>query len=152
MCGDSCTSTRLSSGGTIAVLRSPHDATGQPVTNEPVASCDLLFDNPTKTASARTRAVLRARDGVSFDSLKTYFMLIHRDGDLRTRASMSDEVRTALHAIELKPAVDEHQNHALMDLPGALDLNVGTERGVIGRRVSIVRGGERVAEGIIGYN
>ncbi|KAK7519039.1 uncharacterized protein IWZ02DRAFT_238600 [Phyllosticta citriasiana] len=152
MCGEACHSTRLSSGGTIAVLRSPHDPTGQPVANEPVASCDLLFDNPASPCNPRTRAVLRARDGVSVDGLKTYFMLIHRDGDLRTRASMGDEVRTALHAIELKPAVDEHQNHARMDLPEALDLCVGTARGVIGRRVSIVRGGERVAEGIIGYN
>lgn len=48
--------------------------------------------------------------------------------------------------------MDEHQDYALMDLPEALELCVGTERGIIGRRVSIVRGGERVAEGIIGYN
>lgn len=48
--------------------------------------------------------------------------------------------------------MDEHQDYARMDLPEALELCVGTERGIIGRRVSIVRGGERVAEGIIGYN
>ncbi|KAK8214313.1 hypothetical protein HDK77DRAFT_154883 [Phyllosticta capitalensis] len=152
MCGDACNSTRLSTGGTIAVLRSPHDATGSPVANEPVASCDLLFHNHQNLSNAHTRAVLRARDGVSIDGLKNCSMLIHRDGDLRTQAPISDEVRTALHAIELKPSVDEHQDYARMDLPEALELCVGTERGIIGRRVSIVRGGERVAEGIIGYN
>ncbi|OJD36809.1 oxoglutarate iron-dependent oxygenase [Diplodia corticola] len=146
MCGNS---TRLSAGGTIAVLRPPpHES--QPST----ASCNLFFQNPGELRG-RTRAVFQADDGGCFDNFMGYFMLIHHNGDLLARPSLSEAASNALYAIQLRPAVDEHQSLAQLDLAHVLDLSVG-DRGVIGRKVSIVTDlkdtGTTLAEGIIGWN
>lgn len=68
MCGNS---SRLSTGGTIAVLRPPpHESPASPVAN-----CNLFFENPAgRTAS--TRVVFQAQDGSCFDHFMGYFMLI----------------------------------------------------------------------------
>ncbi|EOD49067.1 putative oxoglutarate iron-dependent oxygenase protein [Neofusicoccum parvum UCRNP2] len=147
MCGNS---SRLSTGGTIAVLRPPpHESPASPV-----ADCNLFFENPAGR-TARTRVVFQAQDGSCFDHFMGYFMLIHRTGDLLSRPPLSEEARNALYAVQLKPAVDEHQSTAQLELTNALDFSVGGN-GVIGRKVSIVTDlndtGATLAEGIIGWN
>ncbi|KAL1615697.1 hypothetical protein SLS54_008827 [Diplodia seriata] len=142
-------SSRLSAGGTIAVLRPPpHES------QSPSANCNLFFQNPGEL-SGRTRAVFQADDGSCFDHFSGYFMLIHRNGDLLSRPPLSEAAGDALHAIQLRPAVDEHQSLAQLDLANALELSVGGQ-GVIGRKVSIVTDlkdtGTTIAEGIIGWN
>lgn len=78
-----------------------------------------------------------------------------RNGDLLSRPPLSEEARNALYAIQLKPAVDEHQSLAQLDLADELEFAVGGN-GVIGRKVSIVTdlsdAGTTLAEGIIGWN
>lgn len=147
MCGGN--SSRLSTGGTIAVLRPPpHESQSSS------ANCNLFFENP-KDRRGRTRAVFQTQDGGCFDTFMGYFMLIHRNGDLLSRPPLSDEARNALYAIQLKPAVDEHQSLAQLDLADELEFAVGGN-GVIGRKVSIVTdlsdAGTTLAEGIIGWN
>lgn len=73
MCGGDCNSSRLSTGGTIAVLRPPpHES--QPCESA-LADCNLFFENPQHLAG-QTRAVFQAQNGSCFDSFKSCFMLI----------------------------------------------------------------------------
>ncbi|KAF2140936.1 uncharacterized protein K452DRAFT_359358 [Aplosporella prunicola CBS 121167] len=162
MCNGSCNSAKLSTGGTIAVLRPTAciSAASAPVddllhTANPAVECDLLFENSGDHAG-NTQAIFRTKDGSRFDAFRGHFMVIHRDGDARNAASLREDMRNALHTIEISAAPDATASGlARMELPEELQLSVGGQ-GVIGRRVSIMTGmrdsGARVAEGIIGWN
>jgi hypothetical protein len=57
-----------------------------------------------------------------------------------------------LRRFTLRPSSSRKDDGVEMPLPGeALSLNVGND-GIIGRRVSMMRGNEVLADGIVGFN
>ncbi|KAJ8112567.1 hypothetical protein OPT61_g5091 [Boeremia exigua] len=133
------TSSRISQGGSIVVLRpTPHLRRSK-------SDEMMLFFHNQFTARGTSVELQGWDDDAQKDS---HWVVIHRDGDL---SGSNSPVQTppfysfALDACEA----------STMDLPQRLDLGVG-DAGIIGRRVSVMTGSTKgpltVAEGIIGWN
>ncbi|KAF1975466.1 hypothetical protein BU23DRAFT_579110 [Bimuria novae-zelandiae CBS 107.79] len=146
MCNES--STRVSQGGSIAVLR----PTREMRETSPTAQDNemrLLFSNEGRAllGNAGTQVKLHGWEYTSGIYPKKSWVVIHRDGDLS-----ASEARPTIPFFSF----DLNGNHAAtMELPQTLDLGVG-DNGIIGRRVSVMTGSRRrpmtIAEGIIGWN
>ncbi|OAG10290.1 uncharacterized protein CC84DRAFT_1161255 [Paraphaeosphaeria sporulosa] len=146
MCNGS--STRVSQGGSIAVLRPSREIREvSPVQQD--SEVRLLFSNGSRTllGSAGTHVELQGWDATNSIFQRRSWVVIHSDGDLS--------------AAETRPAVPffsfdiGSRESCTMELPETLNLGVG-DTGIIGRRVSVMTGSTRgpliVAEGIIGWN
>ncbi|CAO2657237.1 Nn.00g033630.m01.CDS01 [Neocucurbitaria sp. VM-36] len=133
-------STRISQGGSIAVLRPTSHFVGTRSEDDMF----LLFSN--QSASLGT--------SVEFKGLEEHlqqdrhWIVIHRDGDLS--ATSQSAPADPLCTFPLTSGLD-----STMQLPQRLDLGVGNA-GIIGRRISVIAGSTQgtltLAEGIIGWN
>ncbi|KAF3004330.1 hypothetical protein E8E13_009429 [Curvularia kusanoi] len=138
-------STRTSQGGSIAVLR----PTQHLRRSTPSSDMMLFFHN--QLASPGTSVELQGWEEQNENG--RHWVVIHQDGDLSAPSSTSPQTAQSppLYSFDLVGETDA----ATLHLPQKLDLGVG-ERGVIGRRVSVMTGSVRgpltVAEGIIGWN
>ncbi|KAK4114656.1 hypothetical protein N656DRAFT_843380 [Canariomyces notabilis] len=131
---------------------SSSDSNSRPIGN-------LLFLNPSSPSSSlathvRFQQPPRADKLNSSKSLSTDSILvsIHLTGDLTKPVSDSGLLRqfTLCRGCE---AVNGDGDGSLFEMPlrEALSMNVGQD-GIIGRRVSMTRGGELLADGIVGFN
>ncbi|KAH7078653.1 hypothetical protein BKA63DRAFT_437916 [Paraphoma chrysanthemicola] len=133
-------STRVSQGGSIAVLRpTPHLKRTQ--SEEEML---MFFSN-----RCSTRGTSVEFEGWNDDEqADRHWIIIHRDGDLS--ASSQQAPSNPLYSFSL-----ESSERHMMQLPQRLDLGV-SDVGIIGRRVSVmtssISGPLIVAEGIIGWN
>ncbi|KAJ4984795.1 hypothetical protein SVAN01_09668 [Stagonosporopsis vannaccii] len=132
-------STRVSQGGSIAVLRPT-----QHLQRSNTDQMALFFHN--QFSAPGTSVELQGWDD---DAQKErHWVVIHQDGDLSGSAS---PVKTPpFYSFSL-----EQSEASTMHLSQKLHLGVG-DTGIIGRRVSVMTGSRKgpltVAEGIIGWN
>ncbi|KAL1305578.1 hypothetical protein AAFC00_007183 [Neodothiora populina] len=172
MCGDS---SRITFGGTIAILKADETTTTSEAT-ESLPDISLLFNSSLDdsefpyTTATFSSSPLKAGSQTSMrdDEFETCRIVIHRTGDLRLNTSNrfereALETEDILHSFVFGPRSEGHKNTAATRnnnensflLPAKLDLGVGGD-GVIGRRVSLVRqtsyGTSVMRHGIIGYN
>ncbi|PVH97926.1 hypothetical protein DM02DRAFT_64074 [Periconia macrospinosa] len=139
-------STRVSQGGSIAVLR----PTLQKADSE--TEIRVLFSNspPTSVDQIGTQVQFHGLDPSDTLSSNEHRLVIHRDGNLETSNTQSLSSIDPFFSFTLG---DRHDS--VVNLSRRLELGVG-EKGIIGRRISMLAGsrkGERVvAEGIIGWN
>ncbi|KAF2132035.1 hypothetical protein P153DRAFT_183354 [Dothidotthia symphoricarpi CBS 119687] len=133
-------STRVSQGGSIAVLRP------SPQTNHLTSDDEMLLFFTNQFAYPGTSVEFQCSKE-SFEQDRCW-VVIHRDGDLS--ASSQQTQSNPLYSFSLDSDFDSS-----MQLPERLDLGVG-DVGIIGRRVSVMasstKGPLTVAEGIIGWN
>ncbi|KAH7406331.1 hypothetical protein DE146DRAFT_439244 [Phaeosphaeria sp. MPI-PUGE-AT-0046c] len=133
-------STRVSQGGSIAVLRPTQHLKRAPSEDEML----LLFSN--RCASRGTSVEMEGWN----DDERTdrHWVVIHRDGDLSSSPQQSQ--LSPLYSFSLQQSTDSQ-----MQLAQRLHLGV-SDVGIIGRRVSVMTsstsGPLTVAEGIIGWN
>ncbi|KAF2438674.1 hypothetical protein P171DRAFT_397741 [Karstenula rhodostoma CBS 690.94] len=146
MCNGS--STRMSQGGSIAVLRPSRDMRdASPDQHD--SEVRLLFSNRSRTllGDAGTQVELQGWDETNSVFQRRSWVVIHRDGDLS-----ASEARPAVPFFSFDLGSRES---CTVELPETLNLGVG-DTGIIGRRVSVMTGSKRgpltVAEGIIGWN
>ncbi|KAF2727395.1 hypothetical protein EJ04DRAFT_138345 [Polyplosphaeria fusca] len=137
-------STRISQGGSIAILRSTrHSAT--PSQNE---EWRLLFSNQEyaheNLASNGTQVELQGWSQEHTGRRRGYWVVIH------SQVSLPPTEMSPFYSFDLNPSPA-----SAMQLSQKLDLGVG-DSGIIGRRVSVMtastKGPTTVAEGIIGWN
>ncbi|KAF9735352.1 hypothetical protein PMIN06_010886 [Paraphaeosphaeria minitans] len=146
MCNGS--STRMSQGGSIAVLR-PSREMREASPDQQDSEVRLLFSNGSRTllGSAGTQVELQGWDETNKILQRRSWVVIHRDGDLN-----ASEARPAIPFFSFDLG---SRDACIMELPETLNLGVG-DTGIIGRRVSVMTGSTRgpltVAEGIIGWN
>ncbi|KAF2691766.1 hypothetical protein K458DRAFT_398179 [Lentithecium fluviatile CBS 122367] len=147
MCNGS--SSRVSQGGSIAVLRSTSPAHQSDARED----MRLLFSNSTQALLGRagTQVEFQGWETSGYTiSRDRCWVVIHRDGDLSTLTTPPLSESIPFFSFSL-----ENNSVSVMQLPQTLDLGVG-DSGIIGRRVSVMtssRAGPRtVAEGVIGWN
>ncbi|CAE7208279.1 hypothetical protein PTTW11_09809 [Pyrenophora teres f. teres] len=133
------TSTRVSQGGSIAVLRPTHHLKRSQSEEEIL----LLFHN--RFSAPGTSVEFQ---GLDYSILQDRnWVVIHRDGDLTDALEKQSTNPLYSFLLDARPV--------RMQLPQRLDLGVG-DRGIIGRRVSVMTGSVEgtltLAEGIIGWN
>ncbi|KAH7119953.1 hypothetical protein B0J11DRAFT_72792 [Dendryphion nanum] len=144
-------STRISQGGSIAVLRSRSRDTSPAL--ETPEEWRLYFFNNNITTATRPETGTR----VELQSSQTYNgdcrIFIHHDGDLNATAATlppNHIPANPFYAFSLK-----ENSESVVRLAQRLDLGVGGA-GIIGRRVSLVARGVdgevNIAEGVIGWN
>ncbi|EMD84955.1 hypothetical protein COCC4DRAFT_154680 [Bipolaris maydis ATCC 48331] len=149
-------STRVTQGGSIAVLhptppspllRRTHSSSSS--SSSVSSSSDdeiqqeeilLYFTNPlSKTSSTNVEMA-----GFDHQTTHAAWVVIHRDGDLSS--SSSTQRSSAFCSFPIK------SQNGQWELERKLELGVG-ERGIIGRRVSVLSGAQEVlAQGVIGWN
>ncbi|KAF2254783.1 hypothetical protein BU26DRAFT_416412 [Trematosphaeria pertusa] len=143
-------STRVSQGGSIAVLR-PTRHLEQADTN---AHMLLLFSNRTEAliGCAGIQVEFQGWEGKSSVRRDRCWVVIHHDGDLSASEALPP------NALPQKPLFSFSLDAAstqTMQLPQRLELGVG-DAGLIGRRVSLMtssrQGPVTLAEGIMGWN
>ncbi|EAT91628.1 hypothetical protein HBI56_012930 [Parastagonospora nodorum] len=131
-------STRISQGGSIAVLRPTHHL------QRTQSEDDMLLFFSNRCSSRGTSVELEGWN--EEEQNDKHWVVIHRDGDL----SSSPQQSVPLYSFSLDSSMAP-----VMQLPQRLDLGVG-DVGIIGRRVSVMtsstKGPLTVAEGIIGWN
>ncbi|KAF2007191.1 hypothetical protein P154DRAFT_528860 [Amniculicola lignicola CBS 123094] len=142
-------STRKSQGGSIAVLRRTDSYLSEPspASSPTSEEWQLLFSNNAEDLS-RTQVEFRASDSILKQQMERYWVVIHRNGDLGSSPGLPPTQITSNPFFSFPLAADES---SVTHLPQKLDLGVG-DSGVIGRKVSIMRGRTTVAEGIMGWN
>ncbi|KAL6238999.1 hypothetical protein BDW75DRAFT_236945 [Aspergillus navahoensis] len=131
----------------------------------PSESYSLIFQQPTSENPEHTKAVFQIKDSSTinaFRSCQAIDLRIERHGDL----TLSSSIHMPLHQFQLRPSVSfpaeqelgasRNENEFEFNLPERLDLNV-SERGIIGRQVTVVaRGGNgevlRMGRGIVGFD
>ncbi|XP_014552752.1 hypothetical protein COCVIDRAFT_41134 [Bipolaris victoriae FI3] len=148
-------STRVTQGGSIAVL---HPTPPSPLRRTRSSSSSfsstssssddetqqeeilLYFTNPlSKTSGTNVEMA-----GFGQQSTHAAWVVIHRDGDLSS--SSSPQASNAFCSFPIK------SQNGRWQLERKLELGVG-ERGIIGRRVSVLSGAREVlAQGVIGWN
>ncbi|ORX97682.1 hypothetical protein BCR34DRAFT_496691 [Clohesyomyces aquaticus] len=144
-------SSRTSQGGSIAILvptEHHRHAIEHTTLNE---EWQLLFSNDNiDPSSPGTQVQLKGWNGRQRSQSHGYWVVIHRDGDLREPAPPNQIPTNTLFTFSL----DEYSS-TLTKLPRQLDITVG-DTGIIGRRVSVMtsstKGPLPVAVGIIGWN
>ncbi|KAK5171916.1 uncharacterized protein LTR77_003553 [Saxophila tyrrhenica] len=134
-------STRTSEGGVIAILKAPSTKSRPPLHRE--WSMRLQGDHSTGGTSACIDGFDEGVDGSPING----HLVIHRDGDLRSLPSSTEE-SSILHRITLPKSFKAGTPFLLHS---KLDLGVGGD-GIIGRRVSLLTGGGVLGEGIAGFN
>lgn len=149
MCNGS--STRVSQGGALAILRSPERAPG--------TDYRVTLQQTDDVEGRLTGNILPPQENSnntsSYQDLKACWLEIHRDGDLIP--SLTRDAIPALYRLELNSLVRRNGSQraasATLDSDQPIRLTVGDD-GVIGRRMSIVdgRSGSKIAEGVIGWN
>ncbi|EUC41486.1 hypothetical protein COCMIDRAFT_29735 [Bipolaris oryzae ATCC 44560] len=150
-------STRVTQGGSIAVLHPTPPSPGRRTRSSSSSSSSsssifsssddetqqeeilLYFTNPlSKTSGTNVEMA-------GFDQQSTHaaWVVIHRDGDL---SSSTCSATSAFCSFPIK------SQNGQWELEDKLELGVG-ERGIIGRRVSVLSGAREVlAQGVIGWN
>ncbi|EDU49819.1 oxoglutarate iron-dependent oxygenase protein [Pyrenophora tritici-repentis] len=133
------TSTRVSQGGSIAVLRPTHHL----IRTHSEEDMLLFFSN--RFSAPGTSVEFQGLDESILQDI--HWVVIHRDGDLTNAPEKVSTNPLYSFSLDARPL--------RMQLPQRLDLGVG-ERGIIGRRVSVMVGSFEgpltLAEGIIGWN
>ncbi|KAJ5247081.1 hypothetical protein N7468_002064 [Penicillium chermesinum] len=165
MCGDT---TRTANGGTIAVVF-PLDQLCS--SNSSVASLSSSPDSVTSTASMspyslffrdpesnsrKTKATFHIDDADTYNALRGHRQLdmrIEKYGDLSTNTATSPP---PLHKFRLDFARGQSTagpapRTVEFELPERLDLGA-SEKGVVGRQVTMEAGGSILGVGIVGYN
>ncbi|OAL52654.1 hypothetical protein IQ07DRAFT_505863 [Pyrenochaeta sp. DS3sAY3a] len=132
-------STRVSQGGSIAVLR-PTSHLIRTQSEEMF----LLFSNQFQHIGTSVEL-----QGLEADLQQDrHWVVIHRDGDLTAAPHATPS--NPLYSFALDSVLE-----STMQLPQKLDLGVG-DAGIIGRRISVMTGSSQdpltLAEGIIGWN
>ncbi|KAI9835716.1 MAG: hypothetical protein M1819_001893 [Sarea resinae] len=146
---------RKSDGGRIAVMFSSSpalDSVGDQIPSRNI--CNFVFNNDEGNSDSTTRAAVRISDDIARDALhgsRQCSLQIDRNGDLTD--PLSSAAGQPLHSfpfelVSLKGHSDPDYG---FDLPERLDLGVGG-RGIVGRKIRLLCGGERVGEGVIGFN
>ncbi|EMD66005.1 hypothetical protein GGP41_010162 [Bipolaris sorokiniana] len=151
-------STRVTQGGSIAVLHptppfplrrtrssSSSSSSTSSSSDDEIKQDEILlyFTNPLSKKSGTNVEM------AGFDQQSTHaaWVVIHRDGDLSSSSSpTSAQEPSAFCSFPIK------SQNGRWELERKLELGVG-ERGIIGRRVSVLSGAREVlAQGVIGWN
>ncbi|KAL4798999.1 hypothetical protein BDV19DRAFT_385676 [Aspergillus venezuelensis] len=171
MCGPS----RPATGHRIAIMflspSTSRSASPSSLSSSPASSPELEAASPTKEAyslsfqeaeqdSAGTKAVFRAKDANNtgngpFGEWRGIEMRIERHGDL----TLTNTGMKPLHQFQLHPSSSSSKrfrDEMEFSLPDRLDLNV-SEKGIVGRQVTVVARGERgevlqMGNGIVGFD
>ncbi|KAK4234283.1 hypothetical protein C8A03DRAFT_47351 [Achaetomium macrosporum] len=148
MCGEETPSSTPRVGARVDF----YPASGLQHTHLPVGN--LVFLNPSSPSSCHATHVRfsqRPSTTQTYEDGESVLVSIHMTGDLTKPLSDSGLLR---RFILRRPGSGSGGNDdgVEMRLPGeALSLNVGND-GIIGRRVSMMRGNEVLADGIVGFN
>ncbi|KAA8896053.1 hypothetical protein FN846DRAFT_296942 [Sphaerosporella brunnea] len=124
-------STRTSLGGAVAYI--------VPTSSSRFSSCLLQFHNPPDSSSLPTNMSCTPENKLADCEVR-----IHTLGDLTAGVESAGNVLHSLLPLELA-------EKGQLVLDRRLDLGVGGD-GIIGRTVSVVKGGIVLGEGIIGWN
>ncbi|KAL4934944.1 hypothetical protein BDV06DRAFT_234881 [Aspergillus oleicola] len=170
MCGPS----RPSTGHRIAIMfpsptssrpASPSSLSSSPSTSPELElgaaspskeSYSLSFQEAEQDSAGGTKAVFRAKDASSeglFGNWRGIELRIERHGDL----TLSTGGVQPLHQFQLYPSISTNSNDKMeFSLPERLDLNV-SEKGIVGRQVTVVARGEtgevlQMGNGIVGFD
>ncbi|CZT17763.1 uncharacterized protein RCC_03600 [Ramularia collo-cygni] len=156
-------STRTSQGGTIAILKpitpisSSNDELRPCLQRElslrlsPSSSSGATTTTTTTTATTTKATITGLSNFHSTTSKATEsYFIIHRTGDLRHDSQNHHlEDSCILHTFKVPGNTIDQVSFCLGK---ELDLGVGGDEGVIGRRVSFLQGGRVLGEGVMGWN
>ncbi|KAL4970508.1 uncharacterized protein BDV14DRAFT_195195 [Aspergillus stella-maris] len=150
---------RSASPSSVSFLSSPASSP-EPEAFSPAREAYSLSFQQAEQDSAGTKAVFRAKDANEtgnglFEEWRGIEMRIERHGDL----TLTNAGLQPLHQFQLRPSSSDSikaKDELEFSLPERLDLNV-SEKGIVGRQVTVVARGERgevlqMGNGIVGFD